>query len=91
MEHRTKDGRLVARQARVRAPEPLTCIRFSCYLRFLKRVFWYVVLSEYHKRRAEYAEKHRDEAIPEKYRTGEDAPEGWHLFVEIFKLRGGLL
>jgi len=56
-------------------------------MRYLKAIAEYVLLCEYHKRRAMYAERHRDVDIPERYRTGEDAPTGLRLLTEILRLR----
>ncbi len=34
----------------------------------------YQVILDYHEHRVEFAEKHRNNTIPDKYRTGEDSP-----------------
>ncbi len=66
-------------------PAPLTCIRFSCYVSYVKKVIHYMLLQEYHKRRLIYAQRHRNDDIPEYYREGEPIPK--HLLFEIIKLR----
>ena len=66
-------------------PEPMTCLRLSCYFAFIGRVVRYMMLQEYHKRRLMYAQRHRNDDIPEHYRTGEPVPD--HLLWEIIKLR----
>ncbi len=69
-------------------PAPMTCIKFSCYRAFVKRVITYGLLLEYHRLRVKYAEKHRDRHIPERYRTGEPAPTtAREAIKEILKLR----
>lgn len=83
MEHYAH-GKLVARESMVPPPAPMTCLRLSCYLAFIKRVINYMILNEYHKRRVMYAERHKED-IPEHYRTGEPVPK--HLLWEILKLR----
>ena len=64
----------------------MTCLFLHCYFAYLGRVFNYMLLNAYHSKRVAYAEKHRRDEIPEKYRTGEDAPEGWSTVKEILKL-----
>jgi len=107
MEHRTKDGRLICRQAKVDAPiipvlELPTCLKLRCLMGFWKQAIRHdITLArvmipfaarlQYESARCAYAEKHRSKDIPERYRTGENPPKGWRLFVEILKLRGGLL
>lgn len=67
-------------------PAPMTCIKFSCYLAFVKRVIAYGLLLEYHRLRVKYAEGHGN--APERYRTGEPAPvTAREAIKEIVKLR----
>ena len=85
-EHMSK-GRLISRQASIPPPKPMTCLKPSCYFAYLGRVFTYMLVNIYHSKRVAYAEKHRRDAIPEKYRTGEPSPEGILSTVkEILKL-----
>ena len=77
-------GKMVATHVNVPPPQPMTCIRLSCYLDYVKRVLHYMTVLEYHKRRMRYAEKHKDKDIPEHYRTGDPLPN--HLTWEIIKL-----
>jgi len=81
MEHRTGDGKLVSRQAIVKPPEPLTCMKFSCVWRYFIACFRYTLLLKYHQNRSAYAEKWSKSGkkeiykeIPEKYRTGMPMP-----------------
>ena len=75
------NGELVSRQAIVKPPEPLTCMKFSCVWRYFIACFRYTLLLKYHQNRSAYAEKwsksgskERYREIPEKYRTGMPMP-----------------
>ncbi len=86
-EHRDKDGRLIVKQA-VLEPRPIECYKISCLLAYPLSAMQYMLACYYHKCRAEYAEKHRHNVIPEHYRTGEPSPETvWQAIKEIIKLR----
>lgn len=74
-EHRDGDGNLICRQASIGTPRGPTCLKPGCMFRYLKRVILYILLGLYHVKRAAYAEAHRHDVIPEKYRTGEPSPE----------------
>jgi len=67
-------GRLISRSVSIQAPAPPKCLRPKCLIKFVRDVFFCGLLSEYHRRRVAYAERHRHEKIPEKYRTGENSP-----------------
>lgn len=73
--HRDGNGKLISAQGTIPEPAPLTCPKLSCYLRFLHRCVRYGFLLAYETQRLKYAESHRRVDIPEKYRTGDPAPE----------------
>lgn len=84
-EHRS-NGRLIARIVTAPAPQ-ITCLRLSCILSYLFRTLRHVVLMEYHAKRVRYAEKNRDRDIPERYRTGEPAPQTIRqALIELIKI-----
>lgn len=74
-DHKDGKGNLIARSVDIQPPEQPDCFRFSCLWRFYRKVVLCWLLSIYHCRRVVYAEKNRHKKIPEKYRTGGDAPE----------------
>jgi len=74
-EHRDGRGNLIARSISIQAPSPPTCFRFSCLWKFYRKVVLCWLLSIYHKKRVNYAEKKRHKKIPMKYRTGDDSPK----------------
>lgn len=82
------EGRLISRQMMIEPPAPITCVRLSCLWRYTIRSVKYTLTLLYHKHRATYAENNRRKEIPEKYRTGEDAPVSiLGLLWEISKLK----
>jgi len=72
--HRDGNGRIISRQLSIEPPV-LTCLRLSCLLRYLRAALFYALLSKYHAKRVGYAEARRHRDIPERYRTGEPAPQ----------------
>lgn len=86
-EHRTKDGRLISRQAIVQAPEFGPCLVLTCMWKYFKAQLIYVLTLKYHEYRVDYAEKSRNKEIPEHYRTGEKVPETfWKLVWAILRV-----
>lgn len=86
-EHRDKDGNLIVRQT-VLEPKALECYRLSCLLKYPLSTLQYILACYYHKCRADYAEKHRHNTMPERYRTGEPSPETiWQALQEILKIK----
>jgi len=84
--HESK-GRLISRQASVEAPV-ITCMRPSCLRRYMVKSLAYMLLMLYHKKRVNYAERKRNEDIPSKYRTGDNAPSGvFRTLLEIIKIK----
>jgi len=80
-------GRLVVRQAIVQAPDPPTCLRPGCVLRYLKDSLTYALVASYHSRRVHFAETHRGKSILERYRTGEPGPKTlWQALHANIKL-----
>ena len=83
-----RGGRLVSQQASMPPPPIMTCPKLSCYRKFVRQCWEYVLLLKYHKERISYAEAYPNENIKWKYRTGEDPPEGIRSSIwELFKLR----
>ena len=68
-------GTLVSRSVAIHAPPPPECVRIPCLIKFFHDVLYCALLSKYHQKRMEYAEKNRGRKIPLKYRTGDDAPK----------------
>jgi len=86
-EHKTKDGRLISRQAIVPAPEFGPCLVLTCLWEYFKAQLIYVLTLMYHEHRVEYAEKSRDKEIKEDYRTGENVPKTfWKLVWAILRV-----
>lgn len=86
-EHRDPKGNLIVRQV-VLEPAVIECYRFSCIAGYLIKALQYMLACYYHKCRADYAEKHRRDIIPERYRTGSDAPTTiWGAIREIIRLK----
>ena len=73
-DHRTGDGRLIARVAKVEPPGAIDCVSVKCLWRYTRQAFLYVLVKAYHSQRVAYAEEYRDEIIPGRYRTGERSP-----------------
>ena len=85
-EHRDGTGRLISKQMSFESPE-LTCIKPKCVHKYLKDCFAHAAISVYHSERAAYAERHRNDFIDMKYRTGEPSPKTfWEAISEIAKL-----
>jgi len=86
-EHHSKEGVLISRQ--VSFPPPvIRCMTLSCLRRYLVDSWRYTLILMYHKYRTIYAEKHRNENIPEHYRTGDNSPTSiMGALWAIFKLR----
>jgi len=86
-----KTGQLISRQASVEAPV-ITCMRPRCLRRYMVKSLAYMLLMLYHKKRVNYAERKRNEDIPSKYRTGDNAPSGapsgvFRTLWEIIKIK----
>lgn len=67
-------GRLIARSVSIQAPSPPQCLRARCLWKFVCGVMLCGLLTVYHRKRFQYAERNRHKKIPMKYRTGEDSP-----------------
>lgn len=67
-------GQLISKTVSLHPPEMPDCPKFSCLWRFPLKLFFFFLLSAYHRKRVVYAEKHRRKIIPTKYRTGEYSP-----------------
>lgn len=83
-------GRIIARSVQIQSPEPPNCTSPSCLWKFFLDTLYNSLLSRYHCRRVEYAERKRHKRIPMKYRTGSPAPENIRqavLAIIILKLR----
>jgi len=84
-------GQLIARPTSIQALNPPQCIKFKWLWKFVLNSIFLAYLSSYHRRRVAYAEANRPEKgrkIPEKYRTGENAPETiWGAIKEIIRLK----
>lgn len=83
-------GRLIARSVSIQAPDPPQCIKPRCLWHFFWEVVFSNLLSTYHSRRMEYAEKNRNKEIPGKYRTGKDCPMNIRqaiFAITVLKLR----
>ena len=74
-DHRDGQGNLISRMVSIDEPEPINCLKPKCLMDFFLRVVKCGLLSTYHCKRVEYAERRRHQNIPMKYRTGEDSPE----------------
>jgi len=72
-EHRDGEGRLISQNATLPAPQ-LTCLKPKCVYRYLVKAWRHAFVLTYHAERVKYAEAHRYEEIPEKYRTGDPSP-----------------
>lgn len=80
-------GKLIWRHKTVEPPT-IKCVSLKCYFKYTLKAWHYILLMMYHKHRIAYAVKHRHDDIPDKYRTGEDAPKrAWGLFREIIRLQ----
>ena len=87
-EHKDGQGNLISRCVTIHPPVPPVCPKLKCLWRFFWKVVYHGLLTTYHKNRVGYAEKHRHESIPLKYRTGDDSPENTRqAMFEIVKLR----
>jgi len=73
-DHKDGKGNLISRSISIQAPSPPSCMKLSCLWKFEKEVLLCALLSTYHRKRVEYAEKRRHKVIPMKIRTGEDSP-----------------
>jgi len=81
-------GRLIAKSVSIQGPDPPACTRPSCIWEFFKDSLLSMLLSVYHARRVRYAEEKRHKKIPEKYRTGENAPTNIRgAILAIIKLK----
>lgn len=79
-------GQLIVRTTSIQAPPPPKCIKPRCLWKFFLDVLYCSVLSKYHSKRVEYAQKNRGN-IPLKYRTGKDSPSSIKgAIIEILKL-----
>ena len=80
-------GRLIGRSVSIQPPPAPKCFRPKCLFKFFRDVFFCGLLSNYHERRLTYAERNRYKKIPNKYRTGADAPQTiWQAILAIIKL-----
>jgi hypothetical protein len=73
-EHRKADGTLIVRMCLIEPPEPLTCLKVQCIIKFMRDCLKTALVSMYHQRRIFYAETNRNKKILERYRTGEPSP-----------------
>lgn len=82
------NGVIVVRFASITPPEAIKCLKVSCLWGYLKESLRYVLVTLYHKHRIIYAETHRDEDIPARYRMGEPSPDTiWKTVKEIIRLQ----
>lgn len=98
VDHKNGLGELISRQAKVEPPTPPLlpeCSKPECFKKynkelkkFHKELEFYELLCNYHRVRVDYAERNRPpKEIPDKYRTGEDAPTSkLKLIWEAIKL-----
>lgn len=85
--HRDGQGNLISHSVAIEAPAAPKCLKPKCLFRFFEEVLFCGLLSEYHKRRVEYAEGARHGTILTKYRTGEPAPKAsWQAIFDIIVL-----
>lgn len=88
-EHKDGNGDLISRQMSMETPRSPTCLKPGCLWRYLKRVVFYVLISNYNVKRVVYAEANRHKRILERYRTGEPAPQTiWQALYANIKLLG---
>jgi len=86
-EHKDPKGNLIVRMA-VLEPPKIECYRLRCLLEYPLSALQYMLACYYHRCRANYAERHRHDNIPERYRTGDNAPETiWGAIREIIRLK----
>ena len=67
-------GVLVSRSISLQPPNPPRCIKPGCLWEYVKSVYLYTLVLSYHNKRVNYAERNRHKVIPEKYKTGDNAP-----------------
>ena len=80
-------GKLIVRMATLDSPKPPSCAQPRCITRFLKESLLVALLSVYHGKRVKYATSHRDDDIPEYYRSGRPMPVSIKQAIwEILKL-----
>ena len=81
-------GRLIAKTFSVQPPAPPQCLSLRCLYRFFLDTLFCALLSNYHRRRVDYAEKNRHKKILERYRTGEPSPQNiWQAIHANTKLK----
>lgn len=68
-------GELIWRQANIEPPKAPTCFTPACLWAYFKSALRYTLVANYHARRMAYAIANRYKEIPERYRTGEPAPQ----------------
>jgi hypothetical protein len=79
-------GKLIVREVAI-DPPAISCLKFHCLVRFARSVLFSYLLNRYHEKRGEYAQAHRDDEIPEYYRTGRPMPSSIPQCIkEIIKL-----
>lgn len=67
-------GQLIARSVSIQAPSPPQCVSIRCLRGFANELILCGLLSTYHRKRVEYAQRNRHKKIAQKYRTGEESP-----------------
>lgn len=81
-----KLGKLVVRTCSLEAPT-LTCMSLKCLFGYIRKVYLYILVMRYNRWRIQYSVKHRENTIPEYYRTGEPLPDSFRTAIwEIVKL-----
>ncbi len=68
-----KAGKLIVRQLSIEPPV-IKCNSFRCLMSYECKTMFYTLLCLYEKYRTIYASTHRNNHIPEYYRTGENSP-----------------
>lgn len=80
-------GKLIVRTYSIQPPKPPKCINPKCLYKFFLRVIFCSLLSTYHNKRVNYAQRNKYKNIQGKYRTGEPSPATIKQCLgEIFKM-----
>lgn len=80
-----KLGKLICRMFKLSSPEYPQC---NCVGKYLWWMLRYFLVVEYNKRRVAYVGSHRDNHIPEYYRTGEPLPDSFGSAIwELVKIQ----
>ncbi len=82
-----KAGKLIVRQLSIEPPV-IECNGISCLMRYQRKAMFYTLLRLYEQYRTTYAFTHRNNHIPEYYRTGENTPTSMRgVLWGIFRLK----